>query len=207
MSNNSKQVETLENEPIDIAEQSGITEMNSKEENNSSIIVHDSSDYSIRFLSQIEESGMTNVILKGGLLILGSSDTVSFPETPEIGNRTVLTAMNDKLAIALTIERINYTSLEYKIEMVEFGQTTYIYKGYADLYPRFYLGSETDESTLSGISYLSTEYNDNRDSCYTYIRLGKEQDSGPHLLAKIIKNCNGKIQDIELDNFPTLVEK
>jgi hypothetical protein len=91
--------------------------------------------------------------------------------------------------------------------MVEFGKASYNYKGQADLNPRFYFGAETDESSLSGISYLSTEFSDSRDSCYTYIRLGREEDSGPYLLGNIKKNCNGKIQDIGLDNFPTLIEK
>jgi hypothetical protein len=39
------------------------------------------------------------------------------------------------------------------------------------------------------------------------ISLGKEEESGNHLLGKIIKNCNDKIKDITLDNFPTLIEK
>ena len=175
--------------------------------NESLIFIQDSSDYSVSFLNAMIESGMDNVSLVDSLLILSPTDTSIFPQTPKVGKKTIMTAKKDELAIALTIERINQTTIDYKIEMVEFGKASYNYKGKANLIPRFYFGAETDESSLSGISYLSTEFSSYHDSCYTYIRLGREEDSGPYLLGKIIKNCNGKIKDIGLDNFPTLVEK
>ena len=177
------------------------------EKNDNSIFIKDSSDYSISFLNAMIESGIDNVSLVDSFLILSPTDTVTFPQIPEVGKKTTLTAKKDELAIALTIDRINQTTIDYKIEMVEFGNASYNYEGQADLIPRFYFGAETDESSLSGISYLSTEFSSNQDSCYTYIRLGKEGDSGPYLLGKIIKNCNGNIKDIGLDDFPTLVEK
>lgn len=172
-----------------------------------SIYVKDSSDYSMSFLNAMKESGMDNVSLVDSFLILNRTDTVVFPQIPKVGKKTILTAKKDNLAIALRIKRINQTTIDYKIEMVEFGKASYNYKGQADLIPRFYFGAETDESSLSGFSYLSTEFSINQDSCYTYIRLGREENSGKYLLGKIIKNCNGKIRDIDLDNFPTLIEK
>ncbi|MCT4666184.1 MAG: hypothetical protein N4A45_13240 [Flavobacteriales bacterium] len=184
----------------------GISNEVKTKKNDDSIFIKDSSDYSIRFLNSMIELGMNNVSLVDSFLILSSRDTVTFPQIPEIGKKTILTAKKDEFAIALTIKRINQTTIDYKIEMVEIGNTSYNYKGQADLMPRFYLGSETDESSLTGISYLSTEFSNNHDSCYTYIRLGKE-DSMPYLLGKIIKNCNGKIKNIGIDNFSTLVEK
>ena len=41
-------------------------------------------------------------------------------------------------------------------------------------------------------------------------RLGKDEsfrEGKTQLLGKLIKNCNGEIQEIELDNFPTFIEK
>lgn len=171
------------------------------------VFIKDRLDYSVTFLKEIEKSGMDNVSLVDNILILEDNDTIIFPHTPIIGKKTVLTGKKDELAISLTIERINQTTIYYKIEMVEFGNANYTYEGQADLHPRFYFGPETDESSVSGISYLSTEFSDEQDSCYTNIRLGREEGSGPYLLGKIIKNCNGKLKDIELDNFPTLIEK
>ena len=197
----------MNSEQVDLVEQKAEPENTTNTKNDKSIFIKDSADYSTSFLNKMKKSGMKNVSLVDSFLILGQTDTVTFPQTPQIGKRTVLTAKKDELAIALTIERINQTTIDYKIEMVEFGNASYNHKGQADLNPRFYFGAETDESSLSGISYLSTEFSDSRDSCYTYIRLGREEDSGPFLLGKIIKNCNGKLQDIRLDNFPTLIEK
>ena len=194
----------VKTEKIDSVEPE-IKQLDSTNEN--SIFIKDSSDYSISFLNAMINSGMDNVSLVDSFLILSPTDTVTFPQIPEVEKKTTLTAKKDELAIALTIERINQTTIDYKIEMVEFGNASYNYEGQADLIPRFYFGAETDESSLSGISYLSTEFSSNQDSCYTYIRLGKEEDSGPYLLGKIIKNCNGKIKVIGLDDFPTLVEK
>lgn len=91
--------------------------------------------------------------------------------------------------------------------MVEFGKTNYTTKGIASIADGSHLGEESDESSISGLSYSSEQYIDTKEDCYTYIRLGKEEKSGNYLLGKIIKNCNNKIKDIDLDNFPTLIEK
>lgn len=189
------------------SEQKNVSDSLNIAKNDNSIFIKDSLDYSVRFLKEMEKSGMKNVSLVDSSLILEDNDTITFPHAPIIGKKTVLTGKKDELAISLTIERINQTTIDYKIGMVEFGNATYTYEGQADLHPRFYFGSETDESSISGISYLSTEFSDKQDSCYTYIRLGREESSGPFLLGKIVKNCNGKMPDIGLDNFPTLIEK
>ena len=199
--------EEIKSEKVDLVQQIIEQPSSTNDKIDNSIFIKDSSDYSISFLNAMIESGMDNVSLVDSFLILSPTDTVTFPQIPKVGKKTILTAKKDELAIALTIKRINQTTIDYKIEMVEFGKASYNYEGQADLIPRFYFGAETDESSLSGISYLSTEFSTNQDSCYTYIRLGREEDSGRYLLGKIIKNCNGKIKDIGLDNFPTLVEK
>ena len=87
----------------------------------------------------------------------------------------MLTAKKNELAVALTVERINLTSIDYRLEIVEFGNSSLTENGKAHLSPHFHLGSDTDESSISGISYLSTEYINSKDSCYTYIRLGKKK--------------------------------
>ena len=168
------------------------------------ISVKDSADYSTRFLEEMEKAEMKNVSLVDSFMILGKTDTVIFPQTPKVGTSTTFTAREGDLAIGLIVERINQTTIEYSIEMVEFGNASFNCKGKADLSPRFYFGSEIDQNSLSGNSYLSAEFIDREDTCYTFIRIGKEKH---RLLAKLKKNCNGKHKNIELDNFPILIEK
>jgi len=178
------------------------------EQPDSSIIIHikDSADYSPTFLRKLEASGLTQVSLVDSFMILGESYKARIPQIPELGKRTALTGRKGDLAIALTVERINQTTIDYRLEMVEFGNASFHSRGQAHLSPHFYLGAETDEGP-SGDAYLSTEFNDLQDSCYTLIRIGSQDPSYPRLLAKLVSNCNGELQDIKLDNYPTLVEK
>ena len=145
--------------------------------------------------------------LKDSLLLINNKDTVYFSKTPKIGKKIVLTGIKDNIAIALTIKRINYTTIDYKIEMVEFGKTNYFKSGQADIISSFFLGTESDESEKTGIGYFVTEFIESKDkNCYTFIRLGYEE-TRLYLLGNLIRNCNGKIKDISLDNFTTLIEK
>lgn len=175
------------------------------EKDKATIFIKDSSDYSSNFLAALEKSGMPSYALIDSFLII-ESDTIPFPAIPKMGKKTVLTAKKETLAIALTIQRVNQTTLDYRLEMVEFGKASFHYKGQADLSSYFYLATEMDESSLSGMTYSSIEFSDGQDACHVYIRLGKEEGR-PHLLGKLIKNCNGKLRTIDLSNFPTLVEK
>jgi len=199
--------DSIDSKILDSVNQPIVPENRTNKKANNSVFIKDSSDYSSIFLKEIKKARIKNISLKGNVLILEKNDTVFFPNIPKIGKKTVLTAKKNELAIALTIERINQTTIDYKLEMVEFGNAIFNYRGQANLSPNFYFGSESDVSGLSGVSYFATAFSNNQDSCYTYIRLGIEENSGPYLLGKIVKNCNGKIRDIGLDNFPTLVEK
>lgn len=172
------------------------------------IVVKNEADYSEKFIQGLRELGYENFELKDSLLLINGKDTVYFPETPKIGKQIVLTGKKGNLAIALTVKRINYTTVDYKIEMVEFGKTSHNQSGQADIISSFFFGAESDESEKTGIGYFVTEFTEYKDKdCYTYIRLGYEEETGPYLLGKLKKNCNGKIMDINLDNFTTLIEK
>ena len=87
--------------------------------------------------------------------------------------------------------------------MVEFGKSSYNQTGQADIISSFFLGTESDEDVKTGEGYFVTEYIERRaKDCHIHIRLGDDNER-----AKIIKNCNGKIRDITLDNFKTLRRK
>lgn len=171
------------------------------------ISIKDSSGYSKHFLNTLKETNnLGHISLIDNMLILNNKDTAYFPTYPLLGKKTVLTAKKEELAIALTVERINQTTISYRLEMIEFGHASFKEEGKAIITPQFYIGSETDENVLTGNTYPSYQYENTEGNCYTHIRIGKEARVN-FLLAKIIKNCNGKLKDIDLDNFNTLIEK
>lgn len=173
------------------------------------LIIDNESQYSTNFIHKLRAAnGMKEIEFQGGKMILNKKDSINFPEIPDLNRRIKFTGRKENLAIALSINRINYTSVEYTIEMVEFGKSSKTDNGIADLGGFFFLGSESDTDELTGNGYFSTEFSNTKDSCYTNIRIGNlDESNNKPLLAKIIKNCNGEIMDINLDNFPTLREK
>ncbi len=172
------------------------------------IIVKNRADYSETFINGLSALGYKKFELQDSLLIIEGRDTVHFPRTPEIGKRLVLTGKKGNLSIAVTVKRINYTTIDYTTEIVEDGKASQIKRGQANIISSFFYGAESDEHEQTGVAYLVTEYSDYRENdCYTMIRLGYEEAISPYLMGKLKKNCNGQIMDITLDNFPTLIEK
>jgi len=173
------------------------------------VVVLNKSDYSEKFIKDLEEdSGLgKKFVLKDSLLIINDHDTAYFSPTPKRGQVFILKGNNERLAITLTVKRINYTSIDYNIEMVQKGKKNYTQNGQADIISSFFLGTESDEDD-SGLSYFVTEFHGSLDkACFPSIRLGYSQEGPRLLLGKLIKNCNDEITDISLDNFPTLKEK
>ena len=171
--------------------------------NNTEIVVKNNAAYSEHFIQGLQELGFQKIELIDSLLIIDNKDTVLFSRTPKIGESRVYTGKKGNLAIAVTIKRINYTTVDYRIEMVEFGKANHTQTGQADISSGFFFGPESNIDEQTGVGYFVTEYTDNRaNNCATHIRIGDENE-----LAKIMKYCNGKIKDITLDNFVTLHRK
>ncbi|MDZ7876626.1 MAG: hypothetical protein U5L45_03100 [Saprospiraceae bacterium] len=176
---------------------------------NSRLTVKNSSDYSEAFvqnLAKMPSSEFKKIELQDSFLIINGSDTTQFPDVPRLGHSFKLTGRQGDIAITLIVNRLNYTTIDYNIEIVEFGKTSITHKGQADIVASFFLGGESDEDK-EGNAYPVTEFHDTKDSCQTSIRLGYKEDSNSFLLGKLIKNCNGKIKNITLENFGTLIEK
>lgn len=166
-----------------------------------------SGKYSERFLKALHEH-YKGAILQDSLLTLNTEETFAFPDIPRPGTPIILKGESPLLTITLTVERVNYTTITYHIEMTDSGKLTYSHSGEADLSPHFHLGAEVDEYSNTGSAYLAVEYLDPREGEYgTSIRLGYSEECGPHLLGKLIKNCNGNIRDVGLFDFPTLIER
>lgn len=167
------------------------------------VIVKDKNDYSATFLSDLRKSMFKKIELLDSLLIIESRDTIQFASEPVFGESVLYTGKKDNLVIALTLTRKNYTTVSYKLEMVEFGKASFNKTGEADVSSSFYLGSESDEDAQTGELYFVAEYSSHdADNCDIHIRVSDEKKR-----CKLIKTCNGKIRDINLNTFPALVEK
>lgn len=167
------------------------------------VIVKDKNDYSATFLSDLRKSMFKKIELLDSLLIIESRDTIQFASEPVFGESVLYTGKKDNLVIALTLTRKNYTTVSYKLEMVEFGKASFNKTGEADVSSSFYLGSESDEDAQTGELYFVAEYSSHdADNCDIHIRVSVEKKR-----CKLIKTCNGKIRDINLNTFPALVEK
>lgn len=180
-----------------------------EEKKHPEIVIENSANYSKAFIDGLKEiSYYKKFKLKSNLLIIDDTDTTYFSGTPKIGEQYVLTGKKEGLKISVTVKRINYTTIDYKIEMVGSGKLKYSQAGQADMASAFFIGDESDTSDRSGVSYFPTEFSEIQENdCYTYIRLGYEEQTGPYLLGKLVKNCNGDIYDIDLVNFPMLIEE
>ncbi len=114
------------------------------DEKETEISIKKKSDYSDKFIEGLKKLREKKVTLSDSLLILNDTDTIYFPETPEIGRRITLTGKKDNLVIAVTIKRFNYTTIDYKIEITEFGKSNHNQSGKADIASNFYFGDELE---------------------------------------------------------------
>jgi hypothetical protein len=171
------------------------------------IIIKNKADYSDKFIKSLKALNFKKFELKDSLLVIDGKDTAYFPTIPKIGKYIKLTGKREHVLMAVTVKRINYTTVDYTVEMVEFGKAHHNQSGQADIIASFFLGPEYDTNERTGAGYPVTEFSDYKTKdCHTYIRLGYEAGY-PELLGKLIKNCNGKMKAITLDNFSTLIEK
>ncbi len=149
-----------------------------------------------------------HVTLTKQLLIINNTDTIHLPQPLPNKEATMFTAKQGELAVALRLTLLNPLQVSYHIEMVEFGKASHTQEGIARLSPMFFIGVESDVDPSTGEAYFSDEYTETKGDCITAIRIQNNVDSSEaSSKIKLIKNCNGKIRDIDLDNFPTLFKK
>lgn len=163
-------------------------------------------DYDWEFLEQLMPNRKEQWHLVDSMLIDGEGDTAFFPIDPPKGKRFVLTGRTGERVVALTVERINYTSIEYRLEFVEFGKSSFTESGTATLHPRFYLGAETFENTYNGTGVIANQFTDIRDAFEVTIKLGRDGET-PYLLGEVQYNTYDSVNSNPLEGFPTLVEK
>lgn len=109
--------------------------------------------------------------------------------------------------MALSVERINYSSIWYDLELVEFGNSSHNQEGQVDLMADFFLRNDSVKVANGKILRMNQYQGTENDSCYISIKLGNNDKVAPYWFAQVEKNCNGKIKDITPDNYPALIEK
>ncbi len=185
---------------------------------NSVLIVKDSSNYSSEYLnefkmflknSEYSKSYPNTTFLLDSNQITQKGIPASFEIAtfPELNRSFLLTARKDNFALVLSGTRINYSTLKYKLVIVQFGRKSYFLEGFAHVRAKIPIVVDRDFNEFTEQSYLIDEYFDNTDSCQLSIRIGSEESIKNVLFAKISSNCNEKIKNIDLENFPTLIEK
>jgi hypothetical protein len=177
---------------------------NSINDTNSSIIIKDSSFYSVSFLKSLEpQKAHWKFYLDSDKLIFNNLDTILFPNMLPLNKVIFLTGKKGDLSIILSVKRILISTIDYKIEINKNNNPLITKSGSADLSPYFFMHSKTDEIDSTRYSSESFEYWDNNGDFLTSIRIGKDRDN--NLLGKV--ECKLNALEINLDNCPTLIEK
>jgi hypothetical protein len=178
---------------------------NSNNDTNSSIIVIDSSFYSVSFLKSLEpQLAQWKYCLDSDKFIFNRLDTIIFPNQLPLNKEVFLTGKNGDLRINLSVKRILISTIDYKIEVIKSNNPPAIKSGLADLSPYFFIQSKTDEIDSTNNKTESTEYWDLKDDYLTSITIGKTQDN-KSLIGKV--ECKLEGFEINFDNCPTLMEK
>lgn len=170
------------------------------------LYMEDSTDYSRPFLMGIEDYQVElgKVELIGDKMISSGIDTFPFPETPKVGETYMLFSAKGDVNYFLSITRENYTQIKYDL-WIEGGDIAFNQSGDAHLPTSFFMGSETDESSISGMSYPVYEYSDASSDCALTMRFGHEEESGESLLGSFILSGKGDCLNISLGSIPTMV--
>jgi hypothetical protein len=167
------------------------------------ITLNDSSNYSEKFINSLKKlNQFKSIELIDDKIIVDKKDTFLFPK---IENHMIFTAKKNHIAVALTINKINFTNIEYKVEIVEFGNSSITEKGIAEIQPHFFIDSLTAYDPNYNKSKINvTEFYNTKKGCHTLIRLGNL----PNIhFCRLIKNCNNKIQDLTEENYNYLHRK
>ena len=106
--------------------------------------------------------------------LVSEGDTVMFPEYLALGKDYVLKGSRNDTGYQLTLNRVNLTSLDYSVVIInKGGETLGEVEGQADIYHLFFLGAETFEDE-QGNAYLADIYGDHKNNCHLKILLAEE---------------------------------
>jgi len=169
--------------------------------------VRDPSQYSKAFLAKLDwATEGKRYVLDKGILVMEGNDTVRLPNVPPFGKTLRLERDHEGKVLRLDVTRRNWTSLDYRLELVDNGKSQ-VETGSAEIPAAFFLGAESDESETSGEAYFVDEYTDHRpDDCTISLRLGYEAESDGALLGRVVIHCPS-LGWPDLSGFPALLQK
>jgi hypothetical protein len=124
----------------------------------------DTSHFTTNFLNGLKDLFMNDQMGKGTVydqyLVLNNTDTIYFASEFDEGTKYHFANLGANEQYHLEITRLNRVLLQYDALIFNGADTAYHSKGYAELNPAFFLGSEVMENDETGLSLLATEYID-----------------------------------------------
>lgn len=166
-----------------------------------------SAEFLKEFNATKKYEGCENSRIKGNKIYNDKEVIAEFPDYPKKGQTVTFTGKKDKLDITLKLKRINYTSLEYNLDLLESGQITHTEKGEVRLRGGFFLGAESfinpeDQESL----IFADEYITNDEKSFLTILIGDIEEVKTRYI-EINNYYVAKINKKYKDNFPLLTEK
>ena len=164
--------------------------------------------YHPAFLEELRALGMHPgyTLREDWMLIEGIPDTIRFPSAIlPLDTPVTFYGCREKRCLELQLERLNLTSIRYRLDAEKFGFGYGASEDTVFLSPTFMMASEVDEEEKSGASYFSTEYTGESEGCQVAVRLG-ENDEGA-LVAKVIYQCPEAGKEISLEESPNLYKQ
>lgn len=165
--------------------------------------IKDPLQYSQSFINAVRNNQKGQVHLVDSNMVVGA-DTATFPTVLKAGKMYYFKGRQGRNTFALTLIRINYSSVDYDFSLIENGITKFLNKGTADISTGFYLASENDEDE-DGQSYGAAKYAKTEGGCTFTIRVGLDKDEKGRMRAKISHVCEDATKtDPVLVNSPVL---
>lgn len=171
------------------------------EKKDGNLFVHDTTQYSVSFLTTLKETHgeYKSVELHMDSLILDGNrkEAILLPNGLPMNVELVYEGHEKGTDTRMTIKRINYVSVEYKLETFADKKATFMVRGTADLEPTFYFGAEGMEENEKGETITLDNYNDATKNCPVELSLGSDDIS----LGRFIYACGSDAHDV---NSPLL---
>lgn len=167
-----------------------------KEKERQNIYIKDYTKYSIYFLDELLDMNFNKTVkLIDNYIIIGK-DTTNFPSVLKINQETVFKATKDKIYYDLRVKRVNETTLEFKLNIIDTEKKIgYAETGKATLKSTFFLAPEVDLDEQTGEKYGSYEYLKKNNDNWLSIRIGIEKDSNGRLRAIVTSGFNDMKSD------------
>jgi hypothetical protein len=125
-----------------------------------------------------------------------------FPTSEKVMN---FVGLKKNTAIALLINKISDTHIDYSLEITVFGGQSVRKTGIAVLH-KFPSDTKMEDSSYTSFDWVEFIHLKNG-NCKTHIKLAYHRESQKYGFAQIYQNCNTHTQNITFDNFPMLRKK